>query len=38
MRDTYAQRLEMIEQMLAPQQEENLDTWKRLILLGTVSR
>ena len=34
MRDTYAQRLEMIEQMLAPQQEENLDYLKETDPIG----
>jgi hypothetical protein len=34
MRDTYAQRLEMIEQMLQPQQEENLDYLKETDPIG----
>jgi hypothetical protein len=34
MRDTYAQRLEMIEQMLAPQQEENLEYLKETDPIG----
>jgi hypothetical protein len=34
MRDTYAQRLEMIEQMLTPQQEENLDYLKETDPIG----
>ena len=34
MRDTYAQRLEMIEQMLQPQQEENLEYLKETDPIG----
>ena len=34
MRDTYAQRLEMIEQMLTPQQEENLEYLKETDPIG----
>ena len=34
MRDTYAQRLEMIEQMLVPQQEENLEYLKETDPIG----
>lgn len=34
LRDTYAQRLEMIEQMLQPQQEENLDYLKETDPIG----